>query len=620
MRTLARSALVSLAYAGLTLAALAQLLATLLVFLPGFGLGMVFLLPASISYLRRFTNTWRRIVARLSNMDIAVPYRPHPAPPEPEPDGYYRHDRTLHKTPRIPAFFNRLDWVLKDRGTGYDVLWLLTTPVAGVLFGLLPVALVIGGLWLAPWGLFAIPVAFLLTPVTNALFARWTRFFLQPPAPGRIRFFVNLGAAITLVAGALLELILGAVSIVALLFGTVLGMIPLIPLSLWHFRWLANLRRSGARHWTGVEIPRPYRPIDEPELRPDGMYRAGRALYKGRRSAMAATYYTWIVKDVASWRDLAWLLTDPFVTIVLVGWPAFMFIYGIWGLMLPSLTSLVGAPHAAWYGAVDGHRWLAAPVGAGLVTVAFLIARPLLKLHARWTAFLLSPTKAAELRGTVARLKRSRTEVIDAQSAEVRRIERDLHDGAQARLVAVGLTLGTIERLMETDPAAARKLLAQARETSAAALSELRDLVRGILPPVLSERGLGDALRALAMDASLPVTVHGELPGRFPAPVESAAYFAVSEAIANATRYAEASNVAIGLRYHDGVLRMTVTDDGVGGADPSKGTGLRGIERRLGSFDGTLTLHSPQGGPTVLTMEVPCALSSPRISSSSETA
>jgi signal transduction histidine kinase len=255
-----------------------------------------------------------------------------------------------------------------------------------------------------------------------------------------------------------------------------------------------------------------------------------------------------------------------------------------------------------------------------MVLVALLIARPLLKVHARWTALLLAPTKAAELRGTVARLTKSRTDVIDAQSAEVRRIERDLHDGAQARLVAVGLTLGTIERLMETDPEAARKLVAQARETSAAALAELRDLVRGILPPVLSERGLGDAVRALALDASLPVTVHGDLPGRFPAPVESAAYFAISEALANAARYANATNVAVGLRYRDGVLRMTVTDDGIGGANPSKGTGLHGIERRLGSFDGTLSLHSPEGGPTVVTMEVPCALSSPRISSSSETA
>src|SRR5689334_3903861 len=138
MRTLARSALVSLAYAGITVAALVQLVVTIAVFVPGFGLGMVFLLTPTIPFLRRYTNAYRRAVARLSNVDIAVPYKPAPAPPQPEADGYYRHDRSLHKTARIPAFFNRLDWVLKDPGTGYDFLWLLTAPVAGVLFRLPP--------------------------------------------------------------------------------------------------------------------------------------------------------------------------------------------------------------------------------------------------------------------------------------------------------------------------------------------------------------------------------------------------------------------------------------------------------------------------------------------------
>jgi signal transduction histidine kinase len=323
---------------------------------------------------------------------------------------------------------------------------------------------------------------------------------------------------------------------------------------------------------------------------------------------------------VASWRDLAWLVLDPIVTLALLAVPSLGVIYGVWGLCLPALTSTLGAPRHDWYGAVAGQHWLAVPVGIAVAALAMSIAPPLLRVHAKWTAVLLAPTKAAELRGRVDRLTQTRTDAIDAQAAEVRRIERDLHDGAQARLVAVGLTLSTIERLMETDPPAARRLLAQARETSSTALSELRDLVRGIHPPVLSERGLTDALRALALDTSLLVTVHSDLPGRFAAPVESAAYFAVSEAIANAARHARATNVAVDLRYREGVLRMTVSDNGIGGANPSNGTGLRGLERRLGTFDGTLTLHSPEGGPTVVTMEVPCALSSPRISSSYETA
>ena len=467
MRSLARSALTSLAYAGVTVAALIQLVLTVVVFVPGFGLGMVFLLPISISYFRRYTNTWRRVVGRLSNVDIAVPYNPPPPPPQPEADGYYRHDRSLHKSPRMPAFFNRLDWVLKDRGTGFDFLWLLSAPVAGVLFGLLPLGLVAAGLAGAPWGLLLIPVAIAITPVTNFLFARWTRFFLQPPTSARHTFMVSVWATVILVLSAAVELVLGLGAVLGLVLGFGIGLIPVIPLALWSFRWLANLRRRAVKQWIGIDVPRPYRPLEEPELRPDGMFRSGRQLYKTRRWARAASIYNWIVKDVASWRDLAWLILDPFVTVALVGLPAFLFVYGIWGQALPSLTSLLGAPRLAWYGAVNGHWWLAVPVSLVMVLLAILISRPLLKVHAHWTRLLLAPTKAAELRGTVARLTETRTDAIDAQSAELRRIERDLHDGAQARLVAVGLTLGTIERLLDTDPDAARKLLAQARETSA---------------------------------------------------------------------------------------------------------------------------------------------------------
>jgi signal transduction histidine kinase len=350
------------------------------------------------------------------------------------------------------------------------------------------------------------------------------------------------------------------------------------------------------------------------------MWRTHRQLFRTERWARLSAYYRWAIGDVASWRDLAWLALDPVVTIVLLAVPGLGVIYGIWGLFIPAISSVFGGPRYAWYGAVAGHHWLAFAAGPALVALALIVGPALLRVHAKWTRLLLAPTRAAELRGRVARLTQTRTDAIDAQAAEVRRIERDLHDGAQARLIAVGLTLGTIEKLLETDPPAARRLLAQARETSSTALAELRDLVRGIHPPVLSERGLTDALRALALDTSLRVTVESDVPGRFPAPVESAAYFAVSEAIANAARHARADNVAVDLRYGDGILRMTVSDDGIGGADPSRGTGLRGIERRLGTFDGTLSLRSPEGGPTVVTMEVPCALSSPRISSSSETA
>jgi signal transduction histidine kinase len=228
------------------------------------------------------------------------------------------------------------------------------------------------------------------------------------------------------------------------------------------------------------------------------------------------------------------------------------------------------------------------------------------------------PTASTVLAHRVRQLTETRADAVDAQAAELRRIERDLHDGAQARLVAVGMSLATVERLLETDPAAARALVAQARETSATALTELRDLVRGIHPPVLAERGLAEAVRAIALDTPLPVDVTADLAGRLPAPVEAAAYFATVEALANAARHARATRVRVDLRHVDAVLRISVSDDGRGGADPDRGTGLRGVRRRLAPFDGVMHVHSPVGGPTVVTMEIPCALSSPRISTSSE--
>ena len=160
-------------------------------------------------------------------------------------------------------------------------------------------------------------------------------------------------------------------------------------------------------------------------------------------------------------------------------------------------------------------------------------------------------------------------------------------------------------------PQAALGLVAEARETSLRALNELRDLIRGIYPPVLADRGLGHAVRALALDAPLPTELDIDLPGRLTAPVESACYFAVAEALANAVKHSGARRVHIRIQHRAGILRIEVADDGAGGADPARGTGLRGVERRLGTFDGILAVSSPPGGPTMIVMEVPCALSSP---------
>jgi len=214
-----------------------------------------------------------------------------------------------------------------------------------------------------------------------------------------------------------------------------------------------------------------------------------------------------------------------------------------------------------------------------------------------------------ELTGRVQRLAETRTAAVDGAAAELRRVERDLHDGAQARLVAVGMNLRAAERLIPASPQAALALVAEARETSSRALADLRDLVRGIHPPVLADRGLGDAVRALALDAPVKTSLDIDLPGRPDGPVESAAYFAIAEILANAVKHAGAHAVEIRIRHSEGMLRITVTDDGTGGADPAMGSGLRGIERRLDAFDGILAVSSPAGGPTIVVVEVPCALS-----------
>jgi signal transduction histidine kinase len=214
-----------------------------------------------------------------------------------------------------------------------------------------------------------------------------------------------------------------------------------------------------------------------------------------------------------------------------------------------------------------------------------------------------------ELLRHVRRLTATRVDAVDTAALELRRVERDLHDGAQARLVALGIALRAAEGLVKTNPDAATALLIEARQNSAKALAELRDLVRGISPPVLAERGLGDAMRALALDTPVATTTDIALPGRLPAPVEAAVYFAVAEVIANAVKHAGARSVHIRAAHAAGALRVEVSDDGTGGADPARGTGLRGVERRLGTFDGVLAISSPPGGPTIVVIEVPCALS-----------
>jgi signal transduction histidine kinase len=420
----------------------------------------------------------------------------------------------------------------------------------------------------------------------------------------------------------LLGFLIGLGVLSAILLGYGLGLVFLFCPAVEHTRWLPSLRRHLAEVWSDVGIAEPYRPRPPvPEPQPDGYYHDLGMTFRTPRMPAFNRRWAWLNKDPATWRDLLWMLVDPFITGVLTAVPVVLVAYGFVALPV-SLILWVDAVAAVFVQAVGlsalspaSVAWLASLLSLGVIVLGLTLARPAVRLAGWWTSFLLRPTAGARLAMRVQELTETRAEATDAQAAELRRIERDLHDGAQARLVAVGLSLGTIEALVDRDPAAAKELLGQARETAAKALADLRDLVRGIHPPVLAERGLGDAVRALALDCPLTVAVRladGAALGRgeVGSAVAAAAYFAVAEALANATRHAGAQRVTVELSRDEAILRVTVTDDGRGGAAVAPGGGLDGIRRRLGTFDGTLTVSSPPGGPTTLTMEIPCAPSS----------
>ncbi len=262
---------------------------------------------------------------------------------------------------------------------------------------------------------------------------------------------------------------------------------------------------------------------------------------------------------------------------------------GVWLALLLFLTGV-------WAAAGGGYFWPAWPL---LVAVVALAA------HA--AALLLRTPDQTALTERISSLESSRAGAVDVQESELRRIERDLHDGAQARLVALGMSLGMAEQKLSSDDAeAARELLAEARAGAGEALRELRDLARGIHPPVLADRGLDAAVRALAAVSPISVTVSATLPERPQPPVESAAYFVVAEALANAGKHARASRVDVRITGDGRQLTVEVHDDGIGGADLG-GAGLAGLRRRVQALDGSLAVVSPAGGPTTVRAQLPCA-------------
>jgi signal transduction histidine kinase len=354
----------------------------------------------------------------------------------------------------------------------------------------------------------------------------------------------------------------------------------------------AWLERRWVRLMLGVEIPDPYRPPPTGSL--------------WRRARVVAS-------DPATWKDLAYL-----VVLFPLGLIWFVVTITLWSFALGFLT----APLWYWIprdgGVVmftNGDRsylvldtlpeaLLAMVAGAALCVAAAWAVKGMAAAHGAVAMALLGPSQN-QLQARVDALQASRDRAVDSAEAERRRIERDLHDGAQQRLVALAMDLGMARAKLETDPAAATALVGEAHEEAKRALAELRDLARGIHPAVLADRGLDAAISALAARSPIPVGVDVST-GRLPDPVESAAYFVVAEALANAAKHARAAEIAVRISRHRDLLVVEVIDDGVGGADPAKGSGLRGLADRVAAIDGRLLVTSPPGGPTVIRAELPC--------------
>ncbi|MFJ2953488.1 sensor histidine kinase [Streptomyces sp. NPDC087270] len=320
------------------------------------------------------------------------------------------------------------------------------------------------------------------------------------------------------------------------------------------------------------------------------------------------------LKERATWRELGYALVLGVVfTAAGLGFTA----------LLGFSALLVTTPVFAWLIAPDTlmlipGRSISGPVAAlpataaGLagLTVCAYAGGVLAGAQVRFALALL-PAVEADLGTRVVELTRSRVRLVDAFEAERRRIERDLHDGAQQQLVALTMTLGLAEWELRSQDAAgtpAAELVARARAEARAALDQLRGLVRGIHPQVLTDHGLAAATSEVALRHPVPVTVDVDLPHRLPGPVETVAYFTVTEALTNAAKHSGASAVTVAARLAGDLLTVTVTDDGRGGADPSAGAGLQGLADRVAVLHGRLKVTSPVGGPTRLTLEVPCSV------------
>ena len=369
-------------------------------------------------------------------------------------------------------------------------------------------------------------------------------------------------------------------------------------------QWLGWLR-SGAQHertrlseYRHAPLRAAYRPVDE----------------RSTASRLHSMRF-----DSATWRDLGYAVTASAVTIVAVGVLALLWLAPIGVVVLAGLelvVEMVGVPAppgpaAAAMGLLADTRL--AVIGASLLVLLVALyvtpkaVRAVSELICALGFRILGPPPSTRLELELSEQRVRRRLAVDAAETERRRIERDLHDGAQQRLVTLALHLGMAKQRLPHDPEGAHTLVAEAHTEAKQALVELRDLARGIHPAILADRGLDAALSAVARGVPIPVSVQVDVPGELPAPVESAAYFVVTEALTNVSRHAAATRADVRVTTEGSTLRVEVRDDGVGGADPSRGTGLAGLAERVGSVEGALHVTSPHGGPTTISAELPCA-------------
>jgi signal transduction histidine kinase len=394
-------------------------------------------------------------------------------------------------------------------------------------------------------------------------------------------------AVLGTVVGALGALVLLLVlSSLALSF-TVVGALVLLGGTLTVARRLGRAERTRAEVLLGLAI-------SDPHLPTEGKWWQ-RVVARATRSE--------------TWREVAYLvLLAPIgligAVLVVAAWTG-----AVLFLFLPLYNPALANGGAHLFGLVIDtvpETALVGLTGIGLALAAPWIARAVAGAEGRLAASLLGPSERAALANRVDELRARREQLFDVVEAERRRIERDLHDGAQQRLVALAMNLGMAKEKFDKDPAAARALMEEAHREAKQAMVELRNLARGIHPAVLSDRGLDAALSSLAGRAPVPVAVEVSVAVRPPAAVETTAYFVVAEALTNIARHSGASRAAVTVARNNGHLKVEVTDDGIGGADTSRGTGLAGLVDRVQSVDGTLRISSPAGGPTILTVELPC--------------